>query len=180
MCGFYAILNAFQCLFPEFDEEDAWELMVALCEAIAARFPAVIWKGAGVEDTVKLFTAAKDYAARTRHLRGGIVVTRPFARRKVERIGEFWEGVDAWFAEGRRLERGRVVFLGIGYPDNHWTIVTGKTARALTFFDSWELERLSLRAFTLSLAAAKAGKGLRKLDTRQTFFIERVPRAAAA
>ena len=68
------------------------------------------------------------------------------------------------------------MFLGIGYPDNHWTIVTRKTARQLAFFDSWELETLGLRRFTLSLAAAKAGKGLHKLDTRQTFLIERLPR----
>jgi hypothetical protein len=56
LCGLYAIVNAFQCLFPAtFTDDDAWELMTTLCEAITHKFPAVIWKGAGVEDTVTLF-----------------------------------------------------------------------------------------------------------------------------
>src|SRR2546423_163506 len=36
MCGFYGIVNAFQCLFPaSFTDDDAWELMVAMCEKLA-------------------------------------------------------------------------------------------------------------------------------------------------
>ena len=97
LCGLYAIINAFQYLFPAtFTDDDAWELMTVLCGAIAHKFPAVIWKGAGVEDTVALFKAAENYAAATRHLKGRIVVTRPFARRKIDRVQDFWAEIGAW------------------------------------------------------------------------------------
>ena len=79
-----------------FTDDDAWELMTILCGAIAHKFPAVIWKGAGVEDTVTLFKAAENYAAATRHLKGRIVVTRPFARRKIDRVQDFWAEIGAW------------------------------------------------------------------------------------
>ncbi|MFI5015436.1 MAG: hypothetical protein ACHQAY_24130 [Hyphomicrobiales bacterium] len=174
LCGLYAIVNAFQCLFPgTFTDDDAWELMVKLCEAIAPRFPAVIWKGAGVEDTVMLFKAAQDYARQAKHLKGEIAVTRPFAKRKVERVQDFWTEIGAWLDEGVRSDKKRVAFVGIGHPDNHWTVVTRKSERSVTFFDSWELKRLSLRQFTISGEVAKTNGGMHKLDTRQTFLIER-------
>jgi hypothetical protein len=172
LCGFYAIINAFQCLFPgTFTDDDAWELMVALCEALAHKFPAVIWKGAGVEDTVKLFEAAEAFARRTRHLGGELAVTRPYARRKVERVQDFWEEVAAFLDGGQGR---RVAFIGIGHPDNHWTVATKVTPRSVTFFDSWELKRLALRQFTVSRDVAKSNGGMHKLDARQTFLIERV------
>jgi hypothetical protein len=180
LCGFYAIINAFQCLFPAtFTEDDAWELMVALCEAISHKFPAVIWKGAGVEDTVALFKAAEDYARKTKHLGGTLRVTRPFARHKIERMQDFWEEIAAFLEEGERDKIRRVAFIGIGHPDNHWTVVTRVTPRSVTFFDSWELKRLALRQFTVSRDVAKANGGMHKLDTRQTFLMERLPRGSS-
>jgi hypothetical protein len=173
LCGHYAIINTFQCLFPgTFTDDDAWELMTILCGSIAGKFPAVIWKGAGVEDTVAMFKAAENYAAATRHLKGRIFVTRPFARRKIDRVQDFWAAVGAWL-DGTPNEGRRVAFIGIGYPDNHWTVVTRKSERSVTFFDSWELKRLALRQFTISDDVAKANGGMHKLDTRQTFLIER-------
>jgi hypothetical protein len=174
LCGFYGIINAFQCLFPAtFSEDDAWELMVALCEKLAHKFPGVIWRGAGVEDTVVLFEAAKEYAARTKHLGGTLHVTRPFARRKMERMQDFWKEIADFLEEGERRKIKRVAFIGIGHPDNHWTVVTRVTPRSVTFFDSWELKRLALRQFTVSRDVAKANGGMHKLDTRQTFLMER-------
>jgi len=175
LCGFYAIINAFQCLFPSsFTDDDAWELMTILCGAISHKFPAVIWKGAGVEDTVALFRAAERYAAKTRHLKGRIVVTRPFARRKIERVQDFWSEIGAWLEAGGPPKANRLACIGIGYPDNHWTLVTRKSAKSVTFFDSWELKRLALRQFTISQDVAKQNGGMHKLDTRQTFLIERI------
>jgi len=172
LCGLYAIVNVFQLIFPgSFDDDDAWELMTKLCRSIAAKFPAVIWKGAGVEDTVKLFQAAQDYARATRHLGGEVVVTRPFARRKFDRVQDFWDEVGAWLEGGDPTTTKRLAFIGIGYPDNHWTVVTRKTGRSVTFFDSWELKRLSLRQFTISDDVARANGGMHKLDTRETFLI---------
>jgi hypothetical protein len=174
LCGLYGIVNAFQYLFPaSFDDDDAWELMVGLCEAIAPKFPAVIWKGAGVEDMARLFESAQAYARKARHLKGRIAVTRPFARRKIERIETFWSELDAWLNAKERMPSKRVAMIGLGLPDNHWTIVTRKTARSVTFFDSWELKRLALSQFTLSAAIAKTKGSMHKLDTRQTFLIER-------
>jgi hypothetical protein len=174
LCGFYGIINGFQCLFPAtFSEDDAWELMVALCEKLAPKFPAVIWRGAGVEDTVSLFEAAKDYAAKTKHLGGTLQVTRPFARRKMERMQDFWKEIANFLDEGERRKIKRVAFVGIGHPDNHWTVVTRVTPRSVTFFDSWELKRLALRQFTISRDVAKANGGMHKIDTRQTFLMER-------
>jgi hypothetical protein len=174
LCGLYAIVNAFQCLFPgTFTDDDAWELMASLCSSISHKFPAVIWKGAGVEDTVTMFKAAQDFARATRHLGGSLIVTRPFANRKIGRMQDFWEEIGAWLDEGRRSETKRVAFIGIGFPDNHWTVVTRKTARSVSFFDSWELKRLALRQFTISSDVAKTNGGMHKLDTRQTFLLER-------
>jgi hypothetical protein len=174
LCGLYAIVNAFQLLFPgTFTDDDAWELMVELCEAISHKFPAVIWKGAGVEDMVSLFAAAQQYADGAKHLKGGIEVTRPFARRRVDRIQDFWAQAGDWFEDGVRLREKRVALIGIGYPDNHWTIATRISGRSITFFDSWELKRLALRQFTLSNDVAKSKGGMHKLDTRQTFLIAR-------
>ncbi|HEV3248941.1 MAG TPA: hypothetical protein VG124_17215 [Beijerinckiaceae bacterium] len=176
LCGLYAIINAFQYLFPaSFTDDDAWELMTILCGAIAHKFPAVIWKGAGVEDTVALFKAAEKYAAATRHLKGRIVVTRPFARRKIDRVQDFWVEIGAWLDANPHAHNTRLACLGIGYPDNHWTLVAKKSAKSVTFFDSWELKRLALRQFTISQDVAKANGGMHKLDTRQTFLIERRP-----
>jgi hypothetical protein len=175
LCGFYGIINAFQCLFPaSFSEDDAWELMVALCEKLAHKFPAVIWRGAGVEDTVALFEAAQEYAAKTKHLGGKLHVTRPFARRKMERMQDFWKEIADFLEEGERRKLKRVAFVGIGHPDNHWTVATRVTPRSVTFFDSWELKRLALRQFTISLDVAKANGGMHKIDTRQTFLMERL------
>ena len=176
MCGFYGIINAFQCLFPAtFNDDDAWELMVKLCEVIAPKFPGVIWKGAGYEDTVALFKAAQDYTQETRHLGGRLRVTRPFARRKMERVQDFWAEIAA-FLEERGADIGRrVAFIGIGHPDNHWTVVTRVGKKSVTFFDSWELKRLALRQFTISGDVAKQNGGMHKLDTRQTFLLERLP-----
>ena len=67
----------------------------------------------------------------------------------------------------------RVAFIGIGHPDNHWTVATRVTPRSVTFFDSWELKRFALRQFTVSRDVAKANGGMHKLDTRQTFLLER-------
>jgi hypothetical protein len=176
LCGLYAIINAFQYLFPaSFTDDDAWELMTILCGAIAHKFPAVIWKGAGVEDTVALFKAAEKYAAATRHLKGRIVVTRPFARRKIDRVQDFWAEIGDWLDANPRAHNTRLACIGIGYPDNHWTLVAKKNEKSVTFFDSWELKRLALRQFTVSHAVAKTNGGMHKLDTRQTFLIERVP-----
>ena len=174
LCGFYAIINAFQCLFPaSFTDDDAWELMTVLCVAIAHKFPAVIWKGAGVEDTVAMFEVAEKFAAGKKHLKGHIVVTRPFARRKIERVRDFWAEIGAWMNSGERARTARLAFIGIGHPDNHWTLVTKTSAKSVTFFDSWELKRLALRQFTISRDVAKQNGGMHKLDTRQTFLIER-------
>jgi hypothetical protein len=174
LCGFYAIINAFQWLFPtSFTDDDAWELMASLCDAISHKFPAVIWKGAGVEDTVTMFRAAQDYARKTKHLRGHILVTRPFAKRRIERMQDFWDEIGAFLEEGEGPQGKRVAFIGIGHPDNHWTVVTRKTERSVTFFDSWELKRLALRQFTISGDVAKSNGGMHKLDTRQTFLLER-------
>lgn len=174
LCGFYGIINAFQCLFPAtFSEDDAWELMVALCEKLAHKFPAVIWRGAGVEDTVALFEAAQEYAAKTKHLGGTLHVTRPFARRKMERMQDFWKEIADFLEEGGRGKIKRVAFVGIGHPDNHWTVATRVTPRSVTFFNSWELKRLALRQFTISRDVAKANGGMHKIDTRQTFLMER-------
>ncbi len=178
LCGLYAIINAFQYLFPaSFTDDDAWELMSILCGAIAHKFPAVIWKGAGVEDTILLFKAAERYAAATRHLKGSIAVTRPFARRKIDRVQDFWAEIGEWLDAKPHAHNARLACIGIGYPDNHWTLVAKKSAKSVTFFDSWELKRLALRQFTISQDVAKANGGMHKLDTRQTFLIER--RAAA-
>ncbi|MBW0004344.1 MAG: hypothetical protein JO216_12730 [Hyphomicrobiales bacterium] len=175
LCGLYAIINAFQCLFPtSFTDDDAWELMTILCGAIAHKFPAVIWKGANVEDTVTLFQAAEKYAAGKKHLKGRIVVTRPFARRKIERMQDFWDEIGAWLEASAPAPTKRLAFIGIGYPDNHWTLVAKMSEKSVTFFDSWELKRLALRQFTLSQDVAKTNGGMHKLDTRQTFLIERV------
>ncbi|MBV9114161.1 MAG: hypothetical protein JOY67_15210 [Hyphomicrobiales bacterium] len=174
LCGLYAIINAFQCLFPaSFTDDDAWELMTILCASIAHKFPAVIWKGAGVEDTVTLFNTAEKYAAKTRHLKGRIVVTRPFARRKIERVQDFWAEIGSWLEAGGSAQTKRLACIGIGHPDNHWTLVTKTSGKSVTFFDSWELKRLALRQFTISQDVAKANGGMHKLDTRQTFLIER-------
>jgi hypothetical protein len=174
LCGLYAIINAFQCLFPgSFTDDDAWELMTILCASISRKFPAVIWKGAGVEDTIAMFKAAEKYAAATRHLRGRITVTRPFANRKIDRAQDFWTEIGAWLDAGAKEETKRVALIGIGYPDNHWTVVTRKSERSVAFFDSWELKRLALRQFTISDDVAKANGGMHKIDTRQTFLVER-------
>jgi hypothetical protein len=174
LCGFYGIINAFQCLFPAtFSEDEAWELMVALCEKLAHKFPSVIWRGAGVDDTVALFEAAQDYAVKTKRLGGTVRVTRPYARRKMERMQDFWKEIADFLDEGERLKIKRVAFVGIGHPDNHWTIATRVTPRSVTFFDSWELKRLALRQFTISRDVAKANSGMHKIDTRQTFLMER-------
>jgi hypothetical protein len=174
LCGLYAIVNAFQCLFPAtFDDDDAWELMVALCGSIACKFPAAIWKGAGVEDEVTLLKAAEEFARDKKHLKGGIEVTRPFARRKMERVQDFWSEIGAWLDEGTRLGTRRAALIGIGQPDNHWTVVTHKGNGSVTFFDSWDLKRLALRQFTVSGDVVKANGGMHKVDTRQTFLIER-------
>jgi hypothetical protein len=176
LCGLYAIVNAFQWLFPtSFTDDDAWELMTILCGAIAHKFPAVIWKGAGVEDTVLLFKAAEKYAAKTPHLKGLIVVTTPFARRKIDRAQDFWAEIGDWLEAAKHAQTKRLACIGIGYPDNHWTVVTKTSAKSVTFFDSWELKRLALRQFTISQDVAKANGGMHKLDTRQTFLIERKP-----
>ena len=53
--------------------------------------------------------------------------------------------------------------------------MTKKSEKSVTFFDSWELKRLALRQFTISQDVAKANGGMHKLDTRQTFLIERRP-----
>jgi hypothetical protein len=181
LCGLYAIINAFQWLFPaSFTDDDAWELMTVLCAAIAHKFPAVIWKGAGVEDTVTLFKAAESYAAKSRHLKGRIVVTRPFARRKIDRVQDFWAEIGAWLDAAPQGQGKRLACIGIGYPDNHWTVVTKKSEKSVTFFDSWELKRLALRQFTISQDVAKANGGMHKLDTRQTFLIERRPLGVAS
>jgi hypothetical protein len=175
LCGLYGIVNAFQCLFPgSFDDDDAWELMVELCETIAPKFPAVIWRGAGVADMVSLFETAQAYARKRKHLKGHIAVTRPFARRKIERIESFWAELDNWLNADELTYSKRVALIGLGLPDNHWTIVTRKTQRSVTFFDSWELKRLALHQFTLSAKIAKTEGSRHKLDTRQTFFIERL------
>jgi hypothetical protein len=174
LCGLYAIVNAFQLLFPgTFTDDDAWELMVDLCEAIHHKFPAVIWKGAGVADVVSLFAKARQYALEAKHLKGGIEITRPFARRRVDRVEDFWAEVGDWLEDGAKLKEKRVALIGIGYPDNHWTIVTRLSGRSVTFFDSWELKRLALRQFTVSHDVAKSKGGMHKLDTRQTFLIAR-------
>ena len=174
LCGLYAIVNAFQLLFPgNFTDDDAWELMVTLCEAIAQKFPAVIWKGAGVEDVVNLFKAAESYSHETKHLKGTIAVTRPFANRRVERAQDFWAELSAWLDAGQRSGERRLALIGIGYPDNHWTLVTQIGQRSVSFFDSWELKRLALRQFTVSDDVAKCNGGMHKLDTRQTFLIAR-------
>jgi hypothetical protein len=88
-------------------------------------------------------------------------------------VQDFWAEIGAWLDEGARSATRRVAFIGIGYPDNHWTVVTRKSERSVTFFDSWELKRLSLRQFTISDDVAKANGGMHKLDTRQSFLIER-------
>ncbi|SDR61887.1 hypothetical protein SAMN05519103_07667 [Rhizobiales bacterium GAS113] len=174
LCGLYAIVNAFQLMFPgTFTDEDAWELMVSLCDAISPKFPAVIWKGAGVEDMVALFKAASQYALEAKHLKGTIEVTRPFANRRIDRVQDFWGELGAWLEDGVRRGEKRLALIGIGYPDNHWTIVTHIGARSVTFFDSWELKRLALRQFTVSNDVAKSNGGMHKLDTRQSFLIAR-------
>jgi len=53
--------------------------------------------------------------------------------------------------------------------------VAKKSAKSVTFFDSWELKLLALQQFTISQDVAKANGGMHKLDTRQTFLIERRP-----
>jgi hypothetical protein len=175
MCGFYATINAFQLLFPgTFSDEDAWELMAVLCRSIAHKFPAVIWKGAGVEDTARMLEAASAFSCSKKHLGGAIAVTRPFARRKMARMQDFWTEIGAWLAGEAGAEGRRVAFIGIGHPDHHWTIVSRKSERSVTFFDSWELKRLPLRQFTISDDVARTKSGMHKLDTRQTFLIERV------
>ena len=175
LCGFYGIINAFQCLFSAtFTDDDAWQLMVSLCEAVSHKFPAVIWKGAGVEDTVTLFKAAEDFARKTKHLGGELRVTRPFARRRTERMQDFWAEIAAFLDRGEAPRARRVAFIGIGHPDNHWTVATRVTQRSVTFFDSWELKRLALRQFTISRDVAKSNGGMHKLDTRQTFLLERL------
>ena len=172
LCGLYGIVNAFQCLFPpSFTDDDAWELMVALCEKLARKFPSVIWRGAGVEDTVALMEAAQEFARKKRRLGGRLGVTRPFAKRKIERTEEFWAEIADFLG---KPEARRVAFIGIGHPDNHWTVVTRIGERSVSFFDSWELKRLALRQFTLSREVAKANGGMHKLDTRQTFLLERL------
>ncbi len=77
--------------------------------SIAHKFPAVIWKGAGVEDTVTMFKAAENYAAATRHLKGRIVVTRPFARRKIDRVQDFWAEIGAWLEAGAQAQGTRAL-----------------------------------------------------------------------
>lgn len=133
LCGHYAIINTFQCLFPgTFTDDDAWELMTILCGSIAGKFPAVIWKGAGVADTVAMFKAAENYAAATRHLKGRIVVTRPFARRRIDRVQDFWAEIGAWLNSAPQGQGKRLACIGIGYPDNHWTVVTKKSEKSVT------------------------------------------------
>ncbi|MBV8449239.1 MAG: hypothetical protein JO124_14760, partial [Hyphomicrobiales bacterium] len=103
-----------------------------------------------------------------------IAVTRPFARRKIERVQDFWDEIGAWLDTDAPAQTKRLACIGIGYPDNHWTLVAKTSTKSVTFFDSWELKRLALRQFTLSQDVAKTNGGMHKLDTRQTFLIERI------
>jgi hypothetical protein len=91
----------------------------------------------------------------------------------MERMQDFWKEIADFLEEGERRKIKRVAFVGIGHPDNHWTVVTRVTPRSVTFFDSWELKRLALRQFTISRDVAKANGGMHKIDTRQTFLMER-------
>jgi hypothetical protein len=100
-------------------------------------------------------------------------VTRPFARRRIERVHDFWTEIATFLDPPEGRPGRRVAFIGIGHPDNHWTVATRVTPRSVTFFDSWELKRFALRQFTVSRDVAKANGGMHKLDTRQTFLLER-------
>ena len=54
----------------------------------------------------------------------------------MERMQDFWAEIAAFLEEGEQQKIRRVAFIGIGHPDNHWTVVTRVTpAQPVTFFD---------------------------------------------
>lgn len=162
MCGLYATVNAVQHLRGKtLNERDAIDLFKALTDAVAKKFPALLWEGTGMQDIRDILDKADQYA---RDVYGfGVVRSEPLRRGAPKRADHYWARLDELLKPP-----GRVLLVGLKEPWEHWTVLTDVTPRTLRFLDSIAIKVARRADFSIGEG------GTYRIDPHQVFLLERV------
>jgi len=148
LCGVYAIVNAFCALCPELDDDLVQimfaELIKKLKAANAASATEAIYDGIDFETLLKIAKPMTPWLTRMTDI--AVDVRKRDARRQFLTMQSFWD----WLQH--TVTAQSVIIASTLGVYNHWTVVTGVSARALRLYDSTELQLLSRRRCTLRLS----------------------------
>jgi hypothetical protein len=167
-CGLYALVNSIRLAaepFSHFSRADCWQLyhsLVNVCDHhFLGGFALVMSEGMGIRQIKTLLRHADFWLISNKQLT--LTWSKPYTSRQKPDPQEYRCLLQD------HLERGGSAILGIGWWEEHWTVLHKLTDKSIMLADSGELHRLSWA----SLPGFESEKtSPKQIDPTSTFLIE--------